>query len=701
MAEATKTILGEIKLVGDLAGDGGSQLGSNPQLTHIVGLTPGQYNIANITVDTKGRITDIDGATSEQISALIPDATTSIKGKVKIGENIYTTPGATNGYQIADFNGTLITTTPLTYCADAEYKLSTMVDGTTIVVSGIGSAFGSTVQSLLDFINDSSPGFSVSLVEGNIKIQSDATGSSSTIEVDIYSVFSCLTGFVEMDTPVDGLSQCEIYVKDGSLTDAGVVQIGSGITVEDGVISTDIGLLTPATTSVLGGVIVPVSSNVEVDVAGNISVPIATSSTLGVVKVGSGLSVDGSGVLSFSSASLPVATETVLGCVKEGSGVTIQIDGTIDVDSTTFPTATTLVKGVVQVGSNINVSSGVISVADATTGVKGVVQVGSNIGVTSGVISVADATTSVKGVVQIGTGTGLSVSGGVLSGADATTAAKGVVQIGTGSGLSVSSGTLSGVTATTSVKGVVQVGTNIGVTSGVISVADATTGVKGVVQVGTNIGVTSGVISVADATTGVKGVVQIGTGSGLSVSSGVLSGVDATTSVKGVVQVGSNINVSSGVISVPTANGATAGIVSTNDSTNINIVAGNVSVGTNIPKKDTVNTFTKSQTVLQVNPTYTASWTPDLSLSNQQFMTLTGNVTLNNPSSLSNYVGGRFRFIIRQDATGNRTISYGANYKFPSGADTALSTAANIYDILFLEVVSSTEILCTLEKGWL
>lgn len=58
--------------------------------------------------------------------------------------------------------------------------------------------------------------------------------------------------------------------------------------------------------------------------------PIATGSTLGAIKVGSGLAVAGDGTLSTTGGYvLPVATTTVLGGVKQGSGVTVAGDGTL------------------------------------------------------------------------------------------------------------------------------------------------------------------------------------------------------------------------------------------------------------------------------------------------------------------------------------------------------------------------------------
>jgi hypothetical protein len=78
--------------------------------------------------------------------------------------------------------------------------------------------------------------------------------------------------------------------------------------------------------------------------------------------------------------------------------------------------------------------------------------------------------------------------------------------------------------------------------------------------------------------------------------------------------------------------------------------------------------------------------------------TLTGNVTLANPTSPQPGMSGYIR--LAQDTTGSRTITFGSSWKFPSGMSKVLSTAANSIDVIFYSVVSSTEIQCSLQKGY-
>ena len=65
----------------------------------------------------------------------------------------------------------------------------------------------------------------------------------------------------------------------------------------------------------------------------------ATSTTLGGIKVGSGLSVTDDGMLSADAQkyTLPAATATTLGGVKVGSGLTVDADGTLHLEGGTAP----------------------------------------------------------------------------------------------------------------------------------------------------------------------------------------------------------------------------------------------------------------------------------------------------------------------------------------------------------------------------
>lgn len=107
------------------------------------------------------------------------------------------------------------------------------------------------------------------------------------------------------------------------------------------------------------------------------TLPTASASTLGGVKVGSGLSIT-DGVLSADG--VPTASASTLGGVKVGSGLSIT-DGVLSADG--VPTASADTLGGVKVGSGLSIADGVLSAtaqpsAAATTTTAGVVKMAEN-----------------------------------------------------------------------------------------------------------------------------------------------------------------------------------------------------------------------------------------------------------------------------------------------------------------------------------
>lgn len=74
-----------------------------------------------------------------------------------------------------------------------------------------------------------------------------------------------------------------------------------------------------------------------------------------------------------------------------------------------------------------------------------------------------------------------------------------------------------------------------------------------------------------------------------------------------------------------------------------------------------------------------------------------GNYTLADPTNGKDGQSGKIE--ITQDATGSRTLAYGANWLFSGGSDPILSTAANARDVLFYEVLADGKVLGSLVKG--
>lgn len=124
--------------------------------------------------------------------------------------------------------------------------------------------------------------------------------------------------------------------------------------------------LAAASTTVLGGI--KVGTGLSIDGLQKLNLSIASGSTLGGIKVGTGLAISGDGTLSstVTAYTLPTASASVLGGIKVGTGLAIDGSGVLSstVTGYTLPTATTSVLGGVKIdGTTITINgSGVISV---------------------------------------------------------------------------------------------------------------------------------------------------------------------------------------------------------------------------------------------------------------------------------------------------------------------------------------------------
>jgi len=83
MALATNTSTGTIKLAGDLNGNNDA---TAPELT-LTGVVAGEYLIPILTIDSKGRITNVDDVDDTSLQPFLPEASSTIKGVVQINES--------------------------------------------------------------------------------------------------------------------------------------------------------------------------------------------------------------------------------------------------------------------------------------------------------------------------------------------------------------------------------------------------------------------------------------------------------------------------------------------------------------------------------------------------------------------------------------------------------------------------------------
>lgn len=111
------------------------------------------------------------------------------------------------------------------------------------------------------------------------------------------------------------------------------------------------------------------------------------------------------------------------------------------------------------------------------------------------------------------------------------------------------------------------------------------------------------------------------------------------------------------------------------------------------------NAFTKNQSVAAVALTSAAIVAVNAALSNNFKLVLGINAVLANPTNLTD--GMVLNFLIRQDATGGRTLAYGSVFKFPGGTAPILSVAANAVDLMSCYYDLATgDLVCSLNKGF-
>lgn len=101
--------------------------------------------------------------------------------------------------------------------------------------------------------------------------------------------------------------------------------------------------------------------------------------------------------------------------------------------------------------------------------------------------------------------------------------------------------------------------------------------------------------------------------------------------------------------------------------------------------------WTKNQTVTPTALTYAATVTPDASTSNNFKLTLTGNVTIANPTNLGD--GMVLNLIIKQDGTGGHTITLGSKFKWPGGTVPTWVTTANAINFVSCYYDSAADVL--------
>ena len=130
--------------------------------------------------------------------------------------------------------------------------------------------------------------------------------------------------------------------------------------------------------------------------------------------------------------------------------------------------------------------------------------------------------------------------------------------------------------------------------------------------------------------------------------------------------------------------------------TNSYIAATATTAGAALPKAGGAMTgaitgITHANSVIFTNATATGGQTLNFTTSTHFHLTLTGNITLNNPTTEVSGTSGLI--FLKQDGSGSRTLSLGTDFEKAGGGSFTLSTAAGSTDIIPYYVVGAGRIL--------
>jgi hypothetical protein len=123
----------------------------------------------------------------------------------------------------------------------------------------------------------------------------------------------------------------------------------------------------------------------------------ATADEIGGIRIGTGLSISETGVVSANFSELPKASQTILGGIKVGARLSIDANGVLSADpgAYTLPRATGSVLGGIKIGAGleidgggiVNVNFGPYTLPTATSSVLGGIKIGSRLTIVDGVLS--------------------------------------------------------------------------------------------------------------------------------------------------------------------------------------------------------------------------------------------------------------------------------------------------------------------------
>ena len=372
---ASPTTLGGIRVGGFLSIDQNGVLSADPGFYNI--------NVGNVQLSSAVGALNVIAGNNVTIDADDQTNTVIINSSGGGGGGSGNVGRANTGTLAVYFNTNTVTGTNIT------------VEGTSITTDGVLTAAGFvgerlTATSIVTTVGDLilAPSANVSVTGKRIVNLSTPVGSNDAA-TKAYVDAQTSRAFGKVAVPGQGL------VSATSGTDTLNFAAGNNVTLSTNPATKTVTIavnntlsfaLLPATTSSIGGVIV--GSGLTIDQNGVLAataqaLTTATTSTLGGIIIGDGLTIDGNGrVSSAQQFVLNTASSTVVGGVKIGFGLQIDSQGTISVPTQVLTTATKFLLGGVKIGNSIaaavdgTIDVNVAQLTPATTSSVGVVKPG-------------------------------------------------------------------------------------------------------------------------------------------------------------------------------------------------------------------------------------------------------------------------------------------------------------------------------------
>jgi len=388
---ASPTTLGGIRVGGFLNIDQNGVLSADPGFYNI--------NVGNVQINSANGALNVIAGNNVTIDADDLTNTIIINSSGGSGGGSGNVGKANTGTLAVYFNTNTVTGTNIT------------IEGGSITTDGVVTAAGFvgerlTATSIVTTVGDLilAPSANVSVTGKRIVNLSTPVGSNDAA-TKAYVDAQTSRAFGKVSVPGQGL------VSATSGTDTLNFAAGNNVTLSTNPATKTVTIavnntlsfaLLPATTSSIGGVII--GSGLSIDQNGVVTasaqaLTTATTSTLGGIIIGDGLSIDGNGRLSSAAQFvLNTASSTVVGGVKIGFGLQIDSQGTISVPTQVLTTATKFLLGGVKIGNSI------------AAAVDGTIDV--NVG------QLTPATTSSLGVVKPGYGLSVRPDGSLDLGVD-------------------------------------------------------------------------------------------------------------------------------------------------------------------------------------------------------------------------------------------------------------------------------------------